>query len=218
MSWDEVRWNTPSGTLLPLTNGVDYSLVLQQPLCAAISCGAACSEFRGTPCARPAANPRFVWSRAHGWVLRVHGKGAKNRALPVPAKAVQATRAYFAVRGLVFDAAPAETPLLGALANPVAPIRYVALHQTFTRFVKRALASSRLPVAEREHAWRASTHWLRHTHATRAAERPVPLDVLQANLGHADPRTTSRYFRAQMRRRQEEMEKVFGDDEDLATA
>ena len=46
----------------------------------------------------------------------------------------------------------------------------------------------------------------------------MTLDVLQANLGHADPRTTSRYFRAQMRRRQEEMEKVFGDDEDLATA
>ncbi|GGM74068.1 hypothetical protein GCM10007977_089500 [Dactylosporangium sucinum] len=67
VTWDGVRWNTPSGTLLPLASGVDYSLVLQQPLSAAISCGAACSDFRGTPCARPAANPRFLWSHAHGW-------------------------------------------------------------------------------------------------------------------------------------------------------
>ncbi|GAA4248321.1 hypothetical protein GCM10022255_027850 [Dactylosporangium darangshiense] len=73
VSWHEVRWNTPSGTLLPLASGVDYSLVLQQPLSAAISCGAACSDFRGTPCARPAANPRFLWSRAHGWAKDANG-------------------------------------------------------------------------------------------------------------------------------------------------
>ena len=39
----------------------------------------------------------------------------------------------------------------------------------------------------------------------------MPLDVLQANLGHADPRTTARYYRAQMQRRQKEMERAFAE-------
>ena len=47
--------------------------------------------------------------------------------------------------------------------------------------------------------------------ATRAAERGVPADILQENLGQGDPRTTARYFRAQIERRQGAMEKVFGE-------
>lgn len=44
---------------------------------------------------------------------------------------------------------------------------------------------------------------------TRAAERNVPADVLQENLGQSDPRTTARYYRAQLQRRQNEIEKAF---------
>ena len=47
--------------------------------------------------------------------------------------------------------------------------------------------------------------------ATRAAERGMPADILQENLGQGDPRTTARYFRAQIERRQGAMEKVFGE-------
>jgi integrase len=144
-----------------------------------------------------------------GWVLRVHGKGRKNRTVPVPAAALEATRAYFAARGLDLEAAAPEVPLLGSLADPLAPPSYNALHQTFTRFVRRAIAACVLPPGERHHAERASAHWLRHTHATRAAERSVPLDVLQENLGQSDPRTTARYYRAQIERRQREMERAF---------
>ena len=46
--------------------------------------------------------------------------------------------------------------------------------------------------------------------ATRAAERGVPADILQENLGQGDPRTTARYFRAQIERRQAAMEGAFG--------
>ena len=46
---------------------------------------------------------------------------------------------------------------------------------------------------------------------TRAAEREVPPDVLQESLGQADPRTTARYYRAQMERRQAAMEKAFSE-------
>jgi hypothetical protein len=99
--------------------------------------------------------------------------------------------------------------LIGSLFDPLEPIRYQALHETFTRFVRRALAASHLSLDERRHAARASVHWLRHTHATRAAEREVPADILQENLGQKDPRTTARYFRAQIERRQREMERAF---------
>ena len=37
----------------------------------------------------------------------------------------------------------------------------------------------------------------------------MPPDVLQENLGQSDPRTTARYYRAQMQRRHKEMERAF---------
>jgi integrase len=81
------------------------------------------------------------------------------------------------------------------------------LYETFTRFVKKATQT--LPWAEKRSAQRASMHWLRHTHATRAAEREVPPDVLQENLRQSDPRTTAGYYRAQIERRQRAMQEAF---------
>jgi integrase len=121
--------------------------------------------------------------------------------------ALEATREYFASRGVGFEEAPGETPLMGSLTEPLKAIGYSALHETFKRLVGRSMSA--LPPGERQQAERASAHWLRHTHATRAAERDVPLDVLQENLGQSDPRTTARYYRAQMARRQEAMERAF---------
>ena len=45
----------------------------------------------------------------------------------------------------------------------------------------------------------ASTHWLRHTHAShavngRAGRAGVPVQVMQQNLGHASLATTSHYI------------------------
>ena len=39
-----------------------------------------------------------------------------------------------------------------------------------------------------------STHWLRHTFATRKAASGVPITLLQADLGHKDINTTSAYI------------------------
>ncbi len=65
--------------------------------------------------------------------------------------------------------------------------------------------------AQRQTARKASVHWLRHTCGTRALERGAPLEVVQAQLGHADPRTTMRYAKAQLQRLQDGMEKAFGE-------
>jgi integrase len=145
---------------------------------------------------------------ADGWLLSVHGKGRRNRTIPVPGSALAATRNYFAFRGFSLQTAPEDAPLMASLTDALKPISYSALHETFTRFVRRSLGS--IAAEERRTAQKASAHWLRHTHATRAAERLVPPDVLQENLGQSDPRTTARYYRAQLKRRQAELQRAFG--------
>jgi len=62
--------------------------------------------------------------------------------VPVPSSAVAKTRTYFTSRGLKFDSTTADTPLLATLAG--APLSYGALYETFTRFVRRAIAASKL--------------------------------------------------------------------------
>lgn len=142
-----------------------------------------------------------------GWLIQVRGKGRRNRVVPLPGRALDETVRYFSQRGLDFLDAPANAPLLASVTDGMTPIGYAALHETFTRFVRRALAEA--PDTIKNEAIKASAHWLRHTHATRAAERSVPPDVLQENLGQSDPRTTARYYRAQLQRRQKEIAKAF---------
>ena len=126
------------------------------------------------------------------------------------------------------------TPLLAILARPELPgfdvpapdapapkqpdaqerrqrgyLSYSTLAPAFRRFVRGALAASSLGRDEMEAARAASLHWLRHTHATRLVENGAAIDVVQANLGQADPRTTARYFRSQQRRQREAVEAVF---------
>jgi hypothetical protein len=71
--------NTPSGTLLPLVGRVDYALVLQQPRSAAIFCGAACFESRGTPCARQSADPQSPQIARARKVLVANGGARPSR-------------------------------------------------------------------------------------------------------------------------------------------
>ena len=144
-----------------------------------------------------------------GALLDVVGKGAKHREVPLPRVALKATREYFALRGMDFDEAPETMPLVGSLFDPMKGIGYDALYETFTRFVKRALERSGLGATEQAVAAKASLHWLRHTHATRFAERGGDLDVLQATLGHIDSRTSGGYYQAQIERRQAQLEKAF---------
>ncbi len=45
----------------------------------------------------------------------------------------------------------------------------------------------------KEAGFKASPHFMRHSHATHAMEKSTPLKVIQETLGHADLRTPSRY-------------------------
>jgi integrase len=147
-----------------------------------------------------------------GWMMEVHGKGSKNRVVMVPPQAFDALQEYLYGRGVgTIETAPPDAPLLASAIDPMETVGYQALYETVRSWISRAVSASRLPTNERLHLAKASTHWLRHTFGTRAIAREVPLDVIQAQMGHASIQTTtSIYGRAPLRRRADELKKAFG--------
>lgn len=165
-----------------------------------------------------------------GFEVRVIGKGGKLRIVSVPDETMAVLSSYLASRGLephlealgnqdayllgrVVDldqrapwSAYAKTPV-----DPKAGIAGSTLYDQLKRFFQQCaavLAASDLKGAERLRA--ASTHWLRHTHASHAIAADVPLDVVQDRLGHASPATTMIYATSEDRRKMKAMRKMFG--------
>ncbi len=52
---------------------------------------------------------------------------------------------------------------------------------------------------------KASTHWMRHSHASHAIARGVPIEIAQQNLGHASLATTTVYVTTEAKRRMRAM-------------
>ena len=149
---------------------------------------------------------------SEGWIMQVRGKGSKNRIAAVPGQALHALQDYLAARGLgSIQAAPPTAPLLASSLDPINPVGYQALCEHVKGWLRRAILASRLPANEQTRLLGASTHWLRHTFGTRAIAREVPLDVIQAQMGHASIQTTTAiYGRAPIQRRVDELGKAFG--------
>lgn len=147
-----------------------------------------------------------------GWVMQVHGKGAKNRIAAVPGQAFLAMQDYLDARGLgSIETAPPEAPLLASARDPMETVGYQAMYEHVKGWFTKAILASSLPANERMKLASASTHWLRHTFGTRAIAREVPLDVIQAQMGHASIQTTTAiYGRAPIKRRVDELGRAFG--------
>lgn len=146
-----------------------------------------------------------------GWVMQIHGKGAKNRIAAVPGQAFSALQEYLNDRGLGgIETAPPHAPLLASARDPMDPVGYQAMYEHVKAWLSKAVSASELPSNERIKLAGASTHWLRHTFGTRAIAREVPLDVIQAQMGHASIQTTTAiYGRAPIKRRVDELGKAF---------
>ena len=112
-------------------------------------------------------------------VLRVHGKGDKERTVPVGDPALRALAAWCSVRELI--AAPAAGPALfvGDRGGRIDP-------RVVRRLVHRALAS--VPDAPD-----LGPHGLRHAMATHLLEGGADLRSVQEILGHASLATTQIY-------------------------
>jgi integrase/recombinase XerD len=113
-------------------------------------------------------------------VLRAHGKGSKERLVPIGRTAAEAVRRYLA-RG--------RPALIGTAVEP----------RLFVNFRGGALSRQGLYKVVQRHARsagladRMSPHTLRHTFATHLLAGGCDLRAVQEMLGHADVATTQLY-------------------------
>ncbi len=159
-----------------------------------------------------------------GWLLRVVGKGQKAREVPLPADAVAELARYLVSRGL--DADPEDfgnqgAHLLGKASD--AAERAPGLHAgpnsrqaidprqgiaatTFYNQIKRffedcaGVLRGQGDAKGAERFDKASTHWMRHSHASHAIASGMPIEIAQQNLGHASLSTTTIYVTTERRR------------------
>ncbi|BBL77374.1 integrase (plasmid) [Methylomagnum ishizawai] len=152
------------------------------------------------------------------WWLHCRVKGDKPHRVPVTALLGE-LREYLGFRGYdaPLEALDPDIPLIGKRRRTRTgrkTYREVAyspagLHDLFRSLFGEAGAALEPvdPVAAAR--LRASTaHVLRHTHATHALERGVPITVAQRNLGHASLAVTSRYLTVDDDRHHEEIGKL----------
>ena len=157
-----------------------------------------------------------------GWMLRVVGKGTRQREVPVPIDVVGELAKYLTAQGRdpdpehpdniavpllvhatdLVDRAPGlaarleDSHMGGALA---ASTLYDQLKAFFTECANVLSAKGDRKGAERMAA--ASTHWMRHTHASHAIAGGMPIEIAQQNLGHSSLATTTVYVTTEKKKR-----------------
>ncbi|MDM0067049.1 site-specific integrase [Variovorax sp. J31P207] len=142
-------------------------------------------------------------SMATDWMLAVAGKGGRSREVPVPHELVDELGDELVRHGFerkVSAPGNRNVPVLARFDDELArPTAWSAsgLYQAIKAFL--AQAADTVEGDDGERLRKASTHWLRHSHAShalqgRGGQHPVPIQVVQNNLGHASVGTTSLYL------------------------
>jgi integrase/recombinase XerC len=111
-----------------------------------------------------------------GGMVRVMGKGGKERIVPVGSRAIKAIREYLVGRGELAGSGPLFLNTRGGRINRRSVARIIDTH------VLRIAAFKRI-----------SPHILRHTFATHMLEGGADLRAIQELLGHASLSTTQKY-------------------------
>jgi integrase/recombinase XerC len=124
-------------------------------------------------------------------LVKVTGKGGKERIVPVGSHAVRALSAYLAIR----PDAPHDAPLFLNARGGRLTRRGVAL--IVDRHMLRIAALRKV-----------SPHTLRHTFATHLLEGGADLRVIQELLGHASLSTTQKYTHVSLDRLMEVYDKA----------
>ncbi len=141
------------------------------------------------------------------------GKGGKAGTVALPPMARGALDRYLAQRGLPTTRSRwnPSTPLVGNLDEDAASgITAGRLWAILKRFFHQVadLIDERSP-ATAEKLRRASTHWMRHTHASHALAGGAELTTVRDNLRHASLSTTSIYLHSEETKRAQQLSKVF---------
>jgi len=126
-----------------------------------------------------------------GGTLRVHGKGAKERLLPLHPDAARTLREHLAQRPATASRALFLTSWRRGMAVPG---HYI--ERLFNRLAKQAGIPGLTP------------HRLRHTFATYLLRSGVDIRTVQELLGHADLRTTAIYLHSDLRAKREAVNRL----------
>lgn len=140
---------------------------------------------------------------AAGWLLSVTGKGGRTRQVPVPGELVDELGDELARHGFerrVDAISNRGIPVMARFDSDLEkPAAWSAsgLYQSIKAFL--AQAADRQKGVDAQQLKRASTNWLRHSHGSHALQgregrAPVPIHIVQNNLGHASAGTTSMYL------------------------
>jgi integrase/recombinase XerD len=111
-----------------------------------------------------------------------HGKGAKDRYVPLPQRTLQLLRQYWMTHRNPVLLFPAEGRDHIDLAQATEPMSRSSVQDAFHAALKESGNNKR-----------ASVHTLRHSWATHLLEAGVNLRLIQEWLGHSSPATTSVY-------------------------
>lgn len=111
-----------------------------------------------------------------------HGKGGRDRYVPLPDGTLQLLRQYWSTHRHPVWIFPAPTQAGVAPIAATQPMDESGVQRAF----RAAVQASGIPKA-------ASVHTLRHSYATHLLEAGVDLRVIQAYLGHRSPQTTALY-------------------------
>jgi site-specific recombinase XerD len=161
-----------------------------------------------------------------GWLLRVIGKGQKEREVPLPADVMSELTEYLVSRRLDADPqsianqgacllgkasdAAQRAPALsnGQAVDPHQGIAATTFYDQIKRFFDECAAVLRGQGDAKgaERFTKASTHWMRHSHASHAIAGGMPIEIAQQNLGHASLATTTVYVTTEKRRRMKAVE------------
>jgi site-specific recombinase XerD len=111
-----------------------------------------------------------------------HGKGAKDRYVPLPERTLQLLREYW------------KTHRNPSLLFPAEGRNHIDLKTSTEPMARRSVQDAfHAALKESGNNKRASVHTLRHSWATHLLEAGVNLRLIQEWLGHSSPATTSIY-------------------------
>ena len=132
-----------------------------------------------------------------GAVIRMRGKGGKDRRLPIEAVLLAVLEDYLASRAIRFPAARGSSPT-GALGTWPASVPLFVDARTGDRITRdtvqyRVLRAFRRAGVESERHRGALVDSLRHTFATELANADVNVYELKNLLGHESLATSQRY-------------------------
>jgi site-specific recombinase XerD len=154
----------------------------------------------------------MVDSRDDHW-LQFVGKGSKAGKVALPPLARAALDRYLVQRGIPVTRTrwKRDTPLIGSLEKSsgmgITATRLLHILKRFFEAAANETAPGNPALAEKLR--QATTHWMRHTHATHALAMGAELVTVRDNLRHASISTTSTYLHADDARRSKQIGDAF---------